>query len=78
MRTCLSVARELAATAHLRERQKKKDDFDKGESQRKKLYLEWQAQRRELRGCVTDDEDEYELVEDTFEELISTKEEKML
>jgi len=27
---------------------------------------------------VTDDEDEYELVEETFEELLSTKEDKML
>jgi hypothetical protein len=30
------------------------------------------------RGCVTDDEEEYELVEETFEELLSTKEEKMV
>lgn len=71
-------AAELAATAHLREKQAKRDEFDKGEQMRKKLYLEWQKERRELRGCVTDDEDEYELVEETFEELISTKEDKMV
>ena len=70
--------REEAETAHLRERQKKKDEFEKGEDVRKKMYLEWQKERRELRGCVTDDEDEYELVEETFEELISTKEDKMI
>ena len=71
-------ARELAETAHLREQQAKRDEFEKGEQLRKQLYLEWQAERRALRGCVTDDEDEYELVEETFEELISTKEDKMV
>ena len=74
----LRVSVQLAATAHLRERQAKRDEFDKGENERKRLYLEWQAERRAQRGCVTDDEDEYELVEETFEELISTKEDKMV
>ena len=71
-------AREFAETEHLREKKKKRDEFEKGEELRKKLYLEWQKERRELRGCVTDDEEEYELVEETFEELINTKEEKMI
>jgi len=71
-------AREFAEGEHLREQQAKRDEYDKGEQRRKKLYLEWQKDRRELRGCVTDDEDEYELVEETFEELLSTKEDKML
>ncbi len=39
------------------------------------LYAEWQAERRQIRGCVTDDEDSYEYVEETFEEVIETKEE---
>ena len=60
-----------------REQQEKRDEFEKGEAARKKLYLELQPERRALRGCVTDDEDEYELVEETFEELISTKEERV-
>jgi len=71
-------AREFAETEHLREKQKKREEFEKGEELRKKMYREWQKERRELRGCVTDDEDEYELVEETFEELINTKEEKMI
>lgn len=68
-------AKELAETAHLREKEKKKNEFNVGEERRKKQYLEWQAERRSIRGCVTDDEDMYELVEETFEEVIESSEE---
>mmetsp|Transcript_46089 Transcript_46089/g.110990 ORF Transcript_46089/g.110990 Transcript_46089/m.110990 type:complete len:611 (+) Transcript_46089:230-2062(+) len=68
-------AKELADTAHIREKDEKRAVFNQGEDKRKKLYMEWQQERREIRGCVTDDEDWYELVEETFEEVVESSEE---
>jgi translation initiation factor 3 subunit B len=62
--------KELAATAHIREKEAKRRQFEEGEERRKRLYLEWQQERRSIRGCVSEDEDEYELVDETFEEVI--------
>eukprot|EP00287_Rhodomonas_sp_CCMP768_P016914 CAMPEP_0202816822 /NCGR_PEP_ID=MMETSP1389-20130828/7203_1 /ASSEMBLY_ACC=CAM_ASM_000865 /TAXON_ID=302021 /ORGANISM="Rhodomonas sp., Strain CCMP768" /LENGTH=668 /DNA_ID=CAMNT_0049488933 /DNA_START=11 /DNA_END=2017 /DNA_ORIENTATION=- len=70
-------AKELAESAATREKEAKRALFDEGEARRKQLYLEWQAERREIRGCLTDDEDNYELVEETFEEVLELKEEKI-
>ncbi|EKX42947.1 translation initiation factor 3, subunit B [Guillardia theta CCMP2712] len=70
-------AKELAETAHLREREAKRKTFEEGEAIRKQLYMQWQEERRELRGCLTDDEDLYEFVEETFEEVLEVKEERI-
>lgn len=63
-------AKELAATAHIREKEAKRKQFEEGEDRRRRLHLEWQRERRSIRGCVSEDEDEYELVDETFEEVI--------
>ena len=63
-------AKELAATAHVREKEAKRRVFEEGEDRRRRQHIAWQAERRAIRGCVSEDEDEFELVDETFEEVI--------
>ena len=63
-------AKELATVKHVREKEAKRLAFEEGEDRRRRQHLAWQSERRIIRGCVSEDEDEFELADETFEEVI--------
>ncbi|KAJ1491260.1 hypothetical protein T484DRAFT_1775252, partial [Baffinella frigidus] len=68
-------AKHEAETAHLREKQAKREDFEQGEARRRALYANAKALRKQIRGCDTDDESLFEEDQTTFEEVLEIREE---